>query len=163
MLYNTTEDIFWNSWLMLSKEENQALPVFGFGIHVCRNLYLVFLSFGMISVVDCDPRYDNVRELSDLPRFILDEISNFSRTIRFFRVFMLPQAIIIPKKKRLRWLRNADSAILTAWNKLFALLKYYNLKYYHHSLWGKCSIAFCEMISWPASLGWIPSSQIRDG
>lgn len=33
---------------MLSKEENQALPVFGFGIHVCRNLYLVFLSFGMI-------------------------------------------------------------------------------------------------------------------
>jgi inorganic pyrophosphatase len=62
---------------MLSKEENQALPVFGFGIHVCRNLYLVFLSFGMISVVDCDPRYDNVRELSDLPRFILDEISNF--------------------------------------------------------------------------------------
>ena len=35
------------------------------------------LGSGMISVVDCDPRYDNVRELSDLPRFILDEISNF--------------------------------------------------------------------------------------
>ena len=27
--------------------------------------------------MDCDPRYDNVQELSDLPKFILDEISNF--------------------------------------------------------------------------------------
>ena len=33
--------------------------------------------YKLISVVDCDPRYDNVQELSDLPRFILDEISNF--------------------------------------------------------------------------------------
>lgn len=33
--------------------------------------------YKLISVVDCDPRYDNVQELSDLPEFILDEISNF--------------------------------------------------------------------------------------
>lgn len=33
--------------------------------------------YKLISVVDCDPRYDNVNALSDLPKFILDEISNF--------------------------------------------------------------------------------------
>ena len=33
--------------------------------------------YKLISVVDCDPRYENVQELSDLPKFILDEISNF--------------------------------------------------------------------------------------
>ena len=33
--------------------------------------------YKLISVVDCDPRYDNVRELSDLPAFELDEIRNF--------------------------------------------------------------------------------------
>ena len=33
--------------------------------------------YKLISVVDCDPRYDNVQELSDLPTFILEEISNF--------------------------------------------------------------------------------------
>ena len=33
---------------MLTKEENQIVPAFSFGIHVCRNLYLVFLNFGMI-------------------------------------------------------------------------------------------------------------------
>lgn len=33
--------------------------------------------YKLISVVDCDPRYDNVKELSDLPSFELDEIANF--------------------------------------------------------------------------------------
>ena len=33
--------------------------------------------YKLISVVDCDPRYDNVQELSDLPTFILEEIANF--------------------------------------------------------------------------------------
>lgn len=33
--------------------------------------------YKLISVVDCDPRYDNVRELSDLPAFELEEIRNF--------------------------------------------------------------------------------------
>lgn len=33
--------------------------------------------YKLISVVDCDPRYDNVRKLEDLPPFILDEIANF--------------------------------------------------------------------------------------
>ena len=33
--------------------------------------------YKLISVVDCDPRYENVRELSDLPAFELEEIRNF--------------------------------------------------------------------------------------
>ena len=33
--------------------------------------------FKLISVLDCDPRYDGVRELSDLPAFVLKEIKNF--------------------------------------------------------------------------------------
>ena len=33
--------------------------------------------YKLISVVDCDPRYDNVQQLSDLPSFELEEITNF--------------------------------------------------------------------------------------
>ena len=33
--------------------------------------------YKLISVVDCDPRYDNIHELSDVPEFTLSEIKNF--------------------------------------------------------------------------------------
>ena len=33
--------------------------------------------YKLISVVDCDPRYDDYHELDELPSFILKEISNF--------------------------------------------------------------------------------------
>lgn len=33
--------------------------------------------YKLISVVDCDPRYDSIRELSDLSPFVLKEIANF--------------------------------------------------------------------------------------
>lgn len=33
--------------------------------------------YKLISVVDVDPRYNEINELSDLPSFILDEIKNF--------------------------------------------------------------------------------------
>lgn len=33
--------------------------------------------YKLISVVDCDPRYDEIKELEDLSTFILDEIKNF--------------------------------------------------------------------------------------
>ncbi len=33
--------------------------------------------YKLISVVDCDPRYDDTHELSDLPSFMLKEIANF--------------------------------------------------------------------------------------
>ena len=35
------------------------------------------LDYKLISVVDCDPRYDNIQSLEDLPEFLLKEISNF--------------------------------------------------------------------------------------
>ena len=35
------------------------------------------LDYKLISVVDCDPRYDNKQELSDLSPFLLKEIANF--------------------------------------------------------------------------------------
>ena len=35
------------------------------------------LDYKLISVVDCDPRYDSIRELSDLSPFVLKEIANF--------------------------------------------------------------------------------------
>ena len=35
------------------------------------------LDYKLIAVVDCDPRYDGVRELTDLAPFVLKEISNF--------------------------------------------------------------------------------------
>jgi len=33
--------------------------------------------YKLISVVDCDPRYDGIRELEDLSPFVLKEIANF--------------------------------------------------------------------------------------
>lgn len=35
------------------------------------------VDYKLISVIDCDPRYDNVHSLDELPRFLLDEIANF--------------------------------------------------------------------------------------
>ena len=35
------------------------------------------LDYQLISVVDCDPRYDDIHELADLPSFVLKEIANF--------------------------------------------------------------------------------------
>lgn len=35
------------------------------------------LDYKLISVVDCDPRYSDIHELSDLAPFVLKEISNF--------------------------------------------------------------------------------------
>ena len=35
------------------------------------------LDYKLISVADCDPRYDSIRELEDLSPFVLKEIANF--------------------------------------------------------------------------------------
>ena len=35
------------------------------------------LDYKLISVVDCDPRYEDLHELGDLPGFVLKEIANF--------------------------------------------------------------------------------------
>lgn len=33
--------------------------------------------YKLISVVDCDPRYDDIKKLDDLPSFLLKEVKNF--------------------------------------------------------------------------------------
>ena len=69
--------------IVLQDRDDDSDPTFPGCLVPARVLgYLTMVDDGqedykLISVVDCDPRYDNVRELSDLPRFILDEISNF--------------------------------------------------------------------------------------
>ncbi len=47
------------------------------------------LDYKLISVVDCDPRYDGVHELKDLPSFILKEISNF------FQNYKVLQGVVV--------------------------------------------------------------------
>lgn len=69
--------------IVLQDRDDDSDPTFPGCLVPARVLgYLTMVDDGqedykLISVVDCDLRYDNVRELSDLPRFILDEISNF--------------------------------------------------------------------------------------
>ncbi len=41
------------------------------------------LDYKLIAVVDCDPRYDEMRELKDVPSFILEEIRNFFENYKF--------------------------------------------------------------------------------
>lgn len=41
--------------------------------------------YKLISVVDCDPRYSNYRELNELPDFILREIRNFFENYKVFQ------------------------------------------------------------------------------
>lgn len=45
--------------------------------------------YKLISVTDCDPRYNNVQELQDLPVFVLQEISNF------FENYKVLQGIVV--------------------------------------------------------------------
>ena len=40
------------------------------------------IDYKLISVVDCDPRYDDIHELEDLPSFVLKEIANFFGTYK---------------------------------------------------------------------------------
>ena len=47
------------------------------------------VDYKLISVVDCDPRYDDIHELKDLPSFILKEISNF------FQNYKVLQGVVV--------------------------------------------------------------------
>ena len=70
--------------------------------------------YKLISVVDCDPRYDNVQELSDLPKFILDEISNFFQNYKVLQGIQVTtgeyhtkeETLVIIEECRQRFLEN---------------------------------------------------------
>ncbi len=41
--------------------------------------------YKLLAVVDCDPRNDNIQELSDVSPFILDEIKNFFENYKYLQ------------------------------------------------------------------------------
>lgn len=72
--------------------------------------------YKLISVVDCDPRYENVQELSDLPAFELEEIRNFFQNYKVLQgVEVLvgeyhgkAAALQVIEECRARYARNAE-------------------------------------------------------
>ena len=57
------------------------------------------LDYKLISVVDCDPRYDNVHQLSDLPDFELEEIRNFFENYKVLQGIEVTTGAYQKKKK----------------------------------------------------------------
>ncbi len=57
--------------------------------------------YKLISVVDCDPRYENVRELSDIPKFLLDEIVNFFQNYKVLQGIQVTTGEYRPKEEAL--------------------------------------------------------------
>ena len=60
------------------------------------------LDYKLISVVDCDPRYADVRELEDLSPFVLKEISNFFANYKVLQNVTVEVGEYLPKKEALR-------------------------------------------------------------
>lgn len=72
------------------------------------------LDYKLISVIDCDPRYDEVQELKDLPSFILKEIVNFFENYKILQdvkvevgeYYGKDEAIAIIKECEKRFVKN---------------------------------------------------------
>ena len=72
--------------------------------------------YKLISVVDCDPRYSNVNELSDLPEFDLREIKNFFENYKVLQnvdvevgdYYSKEDAIAVIEECRLRYTGDID-------------------------------------------------------
>ena len=60
------------------------------------------LDYKLISVVDCDPRYADVKELEDLSPFVLKEISNFFANYKVLQNVTVKVGEYLPKKEALR-------------------------------------------------------------
>ena len=60
------------------------------------------LDYKLISVVDCDPRYSDVKELEDLSPFVLKEISNFFANYKVLQNVTVTVGEYLPKKDALR-------------------------------------------------------------
>ena len=58
--------------------------------------------YKLISVVDCDPRYSNYRELNELPDFILREIRNLFETYKVLKALTLRQGTITTKEDAIK-------------------------------------------------------------
>lgn len=60
------------------------------------------LDYKLISVVDCDPRYADVQELSDLSPFVLKEISNFFANYKVLQNVTVEVGEYYPKADAIR-------------------------------------------------------------
>lgn len=60
------------------------------------------LDYKLISVVDCDPRYEDVRQLEDLSPFVLKEIANFFANYKVLQDVPVEVGEYYPKEDAIR-------------------------------------------------------------
>lgn len=60
------------------------------------------LDYKLISVVDCDPRYEDVQELADLSPFVLKEIANFFANYKVLQDVPVEVGDYYPKEDAIR-------------------------------------------------------------
>ena len=70
------------------------------------------LDYKLISVVDCDPRYDSVHELSDLPAFVLKEIANFFANYKVLQNVVVEVGNYYPRADAIRIIRECREKYL---------------------------------------------------
>lgn len=63
------------------------------------------LDYKLISVVDCDPRHADIKELEDLSPFVLKEISNFFANYKVLQNVTVEVGDYLPKKEALNIIR----------------------------------------------------------
>ena len=68
------------------------------------------VDYKLISVVDCDPRYNDTRGLSDLPSFVLKEISNFFANYKVLQDVVVEVGEYYGKEDAIRIIRECREA-----------------------------------------------------
>ena len=76
-----------------------------------------FEDYKIISVVDVDPRYDEIKELNDLSKFILDEIRNFLENYKVLQEINVQVEKYYPKNKALKIIEQSKKNYLNAINE----------------------------------------------
>ena len=76
-----------------------------------------FEYYKIISVVDVDPRYDEIKELNDLSKFILDEIRNFFENYKVLQEINVQVEKYYPKNKALKIIEQSKKNYLNAINE----------------------------------------------
>ena len=66
--------------------------------------------YKLISVVDCDPRYDGIRELEDLSPFVLKEIANFFANYKVLQDIQVKVGEYHPKEDAIRIIHQCREA-----------------------------------------------------
>ena len=72
------------------------------------------LDYKLIAVVDCDPRYDDVQELTDLAPFVLKEISNFFANYKVLQGVTVEVGDYYPREDAVRIIRQCREKYLEA-------------------------------------------------